>query len=142
MFIRFNYSSTRTFFFLPDLVLNGSEIAGGSIRIHEARLQRHVLRNILREDTSPLEHLLVALEHGAPPHGGIALGLDRLVAIMCGAKSIRDVMAFPKAQSGRDLMGAAPAPVPQQELDYYRIACRGDEDSTQSPAPETKKKVE
>lgn len=108
-----------------DLVLNGNEIAGGSIRIHDADLQRHVLRNILSEEESEekLKHLINALEYGAPPHGGIAIGLDRLVAILCGTSNIRDVIAFPKAQSGRDLMSQSPNKVSQEELDYYGIKC-------------------
>jgi aspartyl-tRNA synthetase len=104
-----------------DLVLNGSEIAGGSIRIENSDLQRHVLSNILNENTEQLEHLLKALEYGAPPHGGIAFGLDRLIAIMCGTQNIKNVIAFPKAQSGRDLMSSAPSKVPKEELDYYCI---------------------
>ncbi len=109
-----------------DLVLNGEEVAGGSIRIHEADLQRHVLENVLGEGTEQLGHLLEALEFGAPPHGGIALGLDRLTALMCGTENIRNVIAFPKAQSGKDVMSNAPAKVPQEELDYYRIKCVGE----------------
>ena len=106
-----------------DLVLNGQEIAGGSIRIHDSELQRHTLKNVLKEDTRELEHLLKALEMGAPPHGGIALGLDRLVSIICETNDIRDVIAFPKAHSGRDLMSSAPSRVAQSELDYYKIKC-------------------
>ncbi len=106
-----------------DLVLNGEEVAGGSIRIHDAGLQRHVLEKVLGEETEQLAHLLEAFEFGAPPHGGIALGLDRLTALMCGTENIRNVIAFPKAQSGRDLMSSAPAKVPQEELDYYKIKC-------------------
>ena len=106
-----------------DLVLNGEEVAGGSIRVHDAKFQRHILENVLKEDTKQLEHLLKALEYGAPPHGGIALGLDRLTAIMAGTQNIRNVIAFPKAQSGRDIMSNAPAGVPQVELDYYNIKC-------------------
>lgn len=109
-----------------DLVLNGNEIAGGSIRVHDSALQRHILAKILEEDTSQLEHLLEALEYGAPPHGGVAFGLDRLVAILTGVKNIRDVIAFPKNQSGRDLMASAPSQVTQEELDYYRISCLKD----------------
>lgn len=109
-----------------DLVLNGNEIAGGSIRVHDPHLQRHILANVLKEDTSQLEHLLEALEYGAPPHGGIAFGLDRLVAIITGAKNIRDVIAFPKNQSGKDLMASAPSSVPKEELDFYRIQCLSD----------------
>lgn len=73
-----------------DLVLNGVELGGGSIRIHNAEIQKRVLEEILVEDSSTMHHLISALASGAPPHGGIALGLDRYVAILCGAKSIRD----------------------------------------------------
>ncbi|XP_025113253.1 aspartate--tRNA ligase, mitochondrial-like isoform X2 [Pomacea canaliculata] len=104
-----------------DLVLNGQEIGGGSIRIHSAQLQRYVLNNILKEDSTQLEHLLTALDSGCPPHGGIALGLDRLMAIVCQTESIRDVIAFPKSHEGRDLMSGAPTYVSQDELDIYHI---------------------
>ncbi|KAK7489758.1 hypothetical protein BaRGS_00018940, partial [Batillaria attramentaria] len=107
-----------------DLVLNGQEIGGGSIRIHKADVQRYVLSTILKEDTTQLEHLLFALDSGCPPHGGIALGLDRLVAIACGAQSIRDVIAFPKSANGRDPMSDAPAVVSQEELDAYHICVK------------------
>ncbi|WAR02063.1 SYDM-like protein [Mya arenaria] len=104
-----------------DLVLNGSEIGGGSIRICDPAIQRYVIENILKEDSSELEHLLFALGTGCPPHGGIALGLDRLFAILCGTPSIRDVIAFPKSSAGNDLMSGSPAPVKQAELDFYHI---------------------
>jgi aspartyl-tRNA synthetase len=104
-----------------DLVLNGCEIAGGSIRIHNAKLQRAILTEILKEDTSLLEHLIEALEYGAPPHGGIAIGLDRLMSILCKTSSLRDVIAFPKSGSGRDLMSDAPSVVSKSDLDFYKI---------------------
>ncbi|CAL1533576.1 unnamed protein product [Lymnaea stagnalis] len=105
-----------------DLVLNGSEIGGGSIRIHNSKLQRYILNDILKEDCSGLEHLLHALDSGCPPHGGIALGsLDRLMAIMCGTDSIRDVIAFPKISGGKDPLSNAPAPVASSDLDYYHL---------------------
>ncbi|NXI71916.1 SYDM protein, partial [Anseranas semipalmata] len=104
-----------------DLVLNGNEIGGGSIRIHSAEQQRFVLEKVLKEDSEVLSHLLEALEFGAPPHGGIALGLDRLISLIVGASSIRDVIAFPKSFKGRDLMGNAPDYVTPEELEPYHI---------------------
>ncbi|XP_052521488.1 aspartate--tRNA ligase, mitochondrial [Tympanuchus pallidicinctus] len=104
-----------------DLVLNGSEIGGGSIRIHNAQQQRFVLEKVLKEDSEVLSHLLEALEFGAPPHGGIALGLDRLISLIVGSPSIRDVIAFPKSFRGRDLMGSAPDYVTPEELEPYHI---------------------
>ncbi|XP_062437661.1 aspartate--tRNA ligase, mitochondrial [Rhea pennata] len=104
-----------------DLVLNGNEVGGGSIRIHNAELQRFVLEKVLKEDSEVLSHLLDALEFGAPPHGGIALGLDRLISLIIGAPNIRDVIAFPKSFRGRDLMGNAPDYVTPEELEPYHI---------------------
>uniref|UniRef100_A0A8C4DJP8 Aminoacyl-transfer RNA synthetases class-II family profile domain-containing protein n=1 Tax=Dicentrarchus labrax TaxID=13489 RepID=A0A8C4DJP8_DICLA len=107
-----------------DLVLNGCEIGGGSIRIHNASEQLYVLKNILKEDPSLLSHLLEALDSGAPPHGGIALGFDRLVSIIVGAPSIRDVIAFPKSFRGQDLMSCAPDFVSEEELKSYHISVK------------------
>ncbi|XP_075012876.1 aspartate--tRNA ligase, mitochondrial isoform X2 [Calonectris borealis] len=104
-----------------DLVLNGSEVGGGSIRIHSAEQQHFVLEKVLKEDSEVLSHLLEALEFGAPPHGGIALGLDRLISLIVDAPSIRDVIAFPKSFRGRDLMGNAPDYVTPEELEPYHI---------------------
>jgi len=102
-----------------DLVLNGFEVAGGSIRIYDSFLQRFILHDILRLPIEHLEHLLKALEYGAPPHGGIALGLDRLLALVLQTDHIRDVIPFPKTSNGKDLMAQAPSYVEQSELDYY-----------------------
>ncbi|KAK3597214.1 hypothetical protein CHS0354_003719 [Potamilus streckersoni] len=104
-----------------DLVLNGNEIGGGSIRIHNADLQRYVLQDILKEDPSELKHLLEALSMGCPPHGGIALGLDRLFACLCNCDTIRDVIAFPKSSDGKDLMSQAPSPVSKADLERYHV---------------------
>uniref|UniRef100_A0A8D1QQX9 Aspartyl-tRNA synthetase 2, mitochondrial n=1 Tax=Sus scrofa TaxID=9823 RepID=A0A8D1QQX9_PIG len=104
-----------------DLVLNGNEVGGGSIRIHNAELQRYVLAAVLKEDVKLLSHLLQALDYGAPPHGGIALGLDRLMCLVTGAPSIRDVIAFPKSFRGHDLMSNAPDSIPPEDLKPYHI---------------------
>jgi len=97
-----------------DLVLNGSEIGGGSIRIHQADVQRRVFDviGLTAEDAdAKFGFLLEAFKYGPPPHGGIAFGLDRLVALLGNAESIREVIAFPKTASGGDPLTGAPTPI-------------------------------
>jgi aspartyl-tRNA synthetase len=112
-----------------DVVLNGVEIGGGSMRIHEPDLQEKMFEalGVSAEDRqSMFGHLLRAFKLGAPPHGGIALGLDRLVMLICGEESIRDVMAFPKNNRGMDLMTQSPADVDPKQLRELSIKPAGD----------------
>jgi aspartyl-tRNA synthetase len=107
-----------------DLVLNGSEIAGGSIRIHDAAVQSQIFRllNISDEEARLRFGFFVdALEYGTPPHGGIALGLDRTVALLAGESSIREVIAFPKTAQAVDLMSGAPSPVDDRQLRELKL---------------------
>jgi len=115
-----------------DMVLNGWEIAGGSVRIYRPEIQSRVF-NALRiskdEQQAKFGFLLNALQYGAPPHGGIAFGFDRLVTLMAGAEAIRDVIAFPKTQRGQDLVTGAPSQVGERQLRELHIRLR-------NPAPQ------
>ncbi|MDX1461806.1 MAG: aspartate--tRNA ligase [Marinirhabdus sp.] len=107
-----------------DLVLNGNEIGGGSIRIHDKKTQAIMLKHLgfsEEEAKAQFGFLMDAFEYGAPPHGGIAFGLDRLVAILGGQETIRDFIAFPKNNSGRDVMIDAPAPLDREQLEELHL---------------------
>jgi len=108
-----------------DVVLNGMELGGGSIRIHQPALQKKVFEDVLKIPADVVEsrfgYMLRAFTFGAPPHGGIAFGLDRMVALLCGTTSIRDVIAFPKTQKGQDLMAQSPTPVTDKQLKELHI---------------------
>ena len=108
-----------------DIVLNGVELGGGSIRIHNPAVQKRVFEDILKIPQDMVEsrfgYMLKAFAYGAPPHGGIALGFDRVVAMLAGRSSIRDILAFPKNQNGRDLMADCPSPVTPKQLRDLRI---------------------
>jgi aspartyl-tRNA synthetase len=108
-----------------DVVLNGMELGGGSIRIHQPALQKKVFEDVLKIPADVVEsrfgYMLKAFTYGAPPHGGIAFGLDRMVALLCGTTSIRDVIAFPKTQKGQDLMAQSPTPVTPKQLKELHI---------------------
>jgi len=111
-----------------DLVLNGSEIGGGSIRIHDARLQARLFRRLGISDEEArvrFGFFLEALEYGTPPHGGIALGVDRIVATLAGESSIREVIAFPKTANALDLMAGAPSPVDAKQLRELHLKPQG-----------------
>jgi aspartyl-tRNA synthetase len=112
-----------------DLVLNGVELGGGSIRIHRGEVQDKLFREILKLPgdivTSRFGYMVEALKFGAPPHGGIALGFDRLMALLLGHDSIRDVIAFPKNARGQDGMSGAPAEATAKQLREVHVKVEG-----------------
>ena len=108
-----------------DVVLNGMELGGGSIRIHQPTVQKKIFEDVLKIPADVVEsrfgYMLKAFTYGAPPHGGIAFGLDRMCALLCGTTSIRDVIAFPKTQKAQDLMAQSPTPVTEKQLRELHI---------------------
>jgi aspartyl-tRNA synthetase len=111
-----------------DIVLNGTELGGGSIRIHRSDVQSRVFKLLgIEEEEARVKFgfLLDALSYGAPPHGGLALGLDRMVAMLVGSESIRDVIAFPKTQRAACLLTEAPSPVDNLQLRSLGIKLSG-----------------
>jgi aspartyl-tRNA synthetase len=110
-----------------DVVLNGTELGGGSIRIHDSSLQRRILGKLGITDQDAEQRfgfLLEALNSGAPPHGGIALGFDRIAMLLSGAQSLRDVIAFPKTTAARALFEGAPTPVNSKDLSDLHLELR------------------
>jgi aspartyl-tRNA synthetase len=122
-----------------DVVVNGVELGGGSIRIHQPDVQKTVFEEVLQippEETKlRFGYMLEAFRYGAPPHGGIALGFDRLIAILCGTPSIRDVIAFPKTAKGTDLMTDSPATVSAKQLRDLHIELKVAKKETPPPTP-------
>jgi aspartyl-tRNA synthetase len=112
-----------------DVVLNGWELGGGSIRIHDRTLQHRVFTHVLGIGEAEARHrfgfFLDALEYGTPPHGGIALGLDRLVALLAGESSIRDAIAFPKTAAAEDVLAGAPSTVDARQLAELHLKIQG-----------------
>ena len=108
-----------------DLVCNGSELGGGSVRIHTSDLQKHVFMNVLGMKWDDLNeyfgHLLTALDSGCPPHAGIALGMDRVISIMCNTPSVSDVIAFPKSTAGNELLTNTPTVISDEVLEDYNL---------------------
>lgn len=111
-----------------DLVVNGVELGGGSRRIHNAPVQEYIMREVLKMSDARMKdfaHLLEVLRAGCPPHAGLALGFDRLIAVMLGKESVRDVIAFPKSGRGEDMLVKSPTRMTKEQLETYHLQLRG-----------------
>ncbi|TAQ89697.1 hypothetical protein B7494_g1986 [Chlorociboria aeruginascens] len=127
-----------------DLVVNGVELGGGSRRIHNAAMQRFIMRDILKVDqrrSADFDHLYKALGAGCPPHAGFAIGFDRLLAVMLGRESVRDVIAFPKSSKGEDMMVKSPSVMSKDYLEQYHIKLRPTENGTTNGYEETSSSI-
>ena len=122
-----------------DVVVNGVELGGGSIRIHQPDVQKTIFEELLaippEETKLRFGYMLDAFKYGAPPHGGIALGFDRLIAILCGTPSIRDVIAFPKTAKGTCLMTDSPSNVSPRQLRDLYLEVKAQKKEQSAPVP-------
>lgn len=128
-----------------DLVINGVELGGGSSRIHNAEMQEWIMREILKMPEERIEdfrHLFEALRAGCPPHAGLAVGFDRLIAVMKGKESIRDVIAFPKDNKGRDVLIRSPTMMTESQQATYHLKVQQKESDVSKTKPETNEEAQ
>jgi aspartyl-tRNA synthetase len=128
-----------------DLVVNGVELGGGSRRIHNAEMQKFIMRDILKmseERMNDFSHLFEALRAGCPPHAGLAIGFDRLIAVMTGRESVKDVIAFPKSSKGEDMMVKSPSRITEGELRNYHLKLVGERKDVEAELVPEQKAIE